>query len=261
MNNNKQCAYWFLTIHENAKSYENIENILNDLVEDNPNIEYSYIYHDIDEDDNVKHIHLVIYFKGKVKRFSTIQNIFDGAHIEQTNQQRYKRCIQYLIHKNDENKKQYQPSEIITNIDIVSLNDIITGNGYDFELFQEEKLFDYMNEFYDEYKEISMDLFVKRFGLSAIQKNYFVIKDLVKDFIKNLVRAESRFKRLSPIEKAFNNYIGDDINLKCEYKIAVARYGFKGDFSEYKMELYNNFVDTCEENPNYIDLYLNKEDN
>ena len=146
--NNKQCAYWFLTINELAECFNNISVILKSLYDENPNIEFSYILHNPDDDDLNKHYHLVLYFKGKVKRFSTILNIFKGAHIEATNQQRYKRCIQYLVHKNDPDKYQYKQNEIITNLETSYIADILNSDGYDFELFNESKINDYLNEFY-----------------------------------------------------------------------------------------------------------------
>ena len=98
MANEKQCSYWTLTINEGSKCFETFKETLKTELEINPNLEYSYILHNEDDEDKNLHYHLVIYFKGKVKRFSKIQNLFEGAHIEQTNQQRYKRCIQYFIH-------------------------------------------------------------------------------------------------------------------------------------------------------------------
>ena len=112
---NKQGAYWSLTINEKAKCFNELQTILNTMEENNPNIEYSYIKHNADDDDKNLHYHLVLYFKGKVTRFTTLQNTFEGAHIEQTNKQRYKRCIQYLVHKNNPEKEQYSQELIISN--------------------------------------------------------------------------------------------------------------------------------------------------
>lgn len=245
----KQCAYWTLTINENAKCYDNIQNIINEQLESNPNMEYSYIKHNADEDDKNIHYHLVMYFKGKVKRFTTIQNIFEGAHIEQTNQQRYKRCIQYLIHKNNPEKQQYKPNEIISNLETSYLADILQGEGYDFELFQEEKLFDYFNEIYSQYGDISMQNFLTRFGLGAITKYYFVIKDQIKEYkdLMNRVKLHTRIE--SKEDKAFKILYKD---LKQEYNLYCYHIDNSIDYEEYERQVYSQFIDNV--NNGYIDL-------
>lgn len=183
MKKEKQCAYWFLTINPSAECYNDIENIIKQLNDDYPRLEYSYIYHhhkEKDDSDNENHIHLVIYFKGSVKRFTTMCNIFTGAHCEMSNKQRYYRCIQYLIHKNDINKYQYDRSEILSNIATPILDDILYSNGYEFDYFDVTLLEDYINDC------LTSDMrniyyFIKRFGLDAIKPYYFIIKDLLKD--------------------------------------------------------------------------------
>lgn len=181
---NLQCSYWFLTINENAECFNNFKDVLNALTLENSMFEYSYIYHSIIEDDDsekTKHYHLVLYFGKKIKRFTTIQNLFKGSHIENTNKSRYYRCIQYLIHKNDITKTQYKISDIVSNIETSLLNDIINSDGYEFDLFDCTKLQDYL---FDAYIKNSMDMFyfINRFGLDAIKNYYFIIKDLLKDF-------------------------------------------------------------------------------
>lgn len=45
MTKQKQCAYWFLTINPSSECYDNIHDIIKGLSQDNPQLEYSYIYH------------------------------------------------------------------------------------------------------------------------------------------------------------------------------------------------------------------------
>ena len=203
MEKQKQCAYWFLTINEKASCFSNLQQIIDNELLSNPNIEYSYIKHNADEEEKNLHYHLVIYYKGKVKRFTTLCNTFEGAHIEMSNAQRYKRTIQYLIHKNNPEKQQYNSSEIITNIDEATLSDILGGSGYDFELFQEDKLYDYMAEFYKQYKSIEMYQFVIRFGLGALSKYYFMIKDQIQEYNHLFKRVENRLNREDIVYRAF----------------------------------------------------------
>lgn len=261
MNNNKQCSYWTLTINEGAKCFNDISNIVNQLVNDNPNIQYSYIKHNADDIDNNLHYHLVIYFKGSVKRFNTMVSLFEGAHIEQTNAQRYKRCIQYLIHKNNPEKQQYRQNEIVSNIEISELADILNGEGYDFELFQEEKLYDYMNEFYQSENQLNMEQFVKRFGLSAISKYYFVIKDLINNYNDSMTRIKIRQQKMSDLDRAFMKYIHSDSTLRGEWQLMKYHYDYKGDYEDYKNELYMDFVDSVTKYHSIdINKYLNEED-
>lgn len=179
----KQCAYWFLTINPQSECYNDFPTIMNNLLEDNPKLEYSYIYHNhLENEDNCNenHIHCVIYFKGSVKRFTTMCNIFVGAHIEMSNKQRYYRCIQYLIHKNDLNKYQYDRNDIFTNIPIPQLDDILINNGYQFDYFDVTLLEDYINDCFNSNID-NIYYFIKRFGLDAIKPYYFIIKDLLRD--------------------------------------------------------------------------------
>lgn len=257
--NNKQCSYWSLTINENASCFSLVQSILDNLLTDNPNIEFSYIYHLPDDDIDNKHIHLVLYFKGKVKRFSTIQTYFNGAHIECTNQQRYKRCIQYLIHKNNPEKVQYKQNEIISNIEVSLLADILNSDGYDFEFFNEAKIWDYMNEFYLSNKEVNASMFVNRFGLSAISKFYFVINDMCKQYTLTLIRANKHINKLTKLDLAFEKYINDGANLKLEWQLACYHYNFKGDLQDYKNGLYRDFVDSVNRGDLDIETILKEE--
>ena len=248
MNNTKQCAYWTLTINEHASCFSNLQEILDNQLINNPNIEYSYIKHNADEDDKNLHYHLVIYFKGKVKRFTTIQNIFVGAHVEMTNAQRYKRSIQYLIHKNNPEKEQYKASDIVSNIETSLLDDILLGSGYDFELFQEEKLFDYMSEFMRSTQDVTMQQFILRFGLGAIQKYYFIIKDQIKDFKWLWLKVEKRTTNLDKMQLAFN-IINNDI--RQEFELYNSLYNDM-TFEEYKLIAYKNFENDVQRG--YIDI-------
>lgn len=174
---------FFLTINKNASCYNDFENIIIDLYNQYDYLQYSYIYHtkkELDDVDEENHIHCVLYFKGAVRSFNTIQNIFKGAHVELTNQQRYKRCIQYLIHKNNKEKTQYLSSDIKHNITEVEFNEIISSYGYDYELFDSSKIEEYLISCLSSTKP-NIYYFIERFGLSAIRNYYFIICDLLKN--------------------------------------------------------------------------------
>lgn len=251
----KQCAYWFLTINEKSKCYNDFENIVKSLCEIEPNLEYAFIKHNSDEEELNIHFHLTLYFKGKVKRFTTIQSYFEGSHIEQSNKQRYKRCIQYLIHKNNPEKQQYKISDIVSNIPLVDLTDILIGDGYDFELFQEEKIFDY----FDDYGlDLTMSDLVKRFGLGGIKNYYFILKDMIKDYktltAKTLVRY-SKLSKENSIDLAWRIY---SCNLKREYQIFKLNYDTSISYEEFERNEYLTFIDNVEKGYIKIDDIIAK---
>lgn len=240
--NNKQCAYWSLTINEKAKCFNDISNILNDLEEKNPNIEYSYILHNADDDDKNLHYHLVLYFKGQVKRYNTIFNIFEGAHIEQTNKARYYRCIQYLIHKNNPEKQQYTLDEVITNIETSLFNDIMGGTGYVYELFDINKTYQYLNEYMAQGIVPSIEEFANRFGLGALNKDYFMLKDIIKEFNTQnnlLISTYKQINNLSISEFLFKSMQGDILK---EYYEARCN-GCYLSFEEWSDIKYREFID------------------
>ena len=251
----KQCAYWVLTIHEGASCFYNLNEIIQKLVDDNPNIEYYYIRHNPDDDSKSIHYHLVLYFKGKVKRFSTIESYFPGSHIEQTNKQRYIRCIQYLIHKNNPEKQQYKTSEIISNVEKSLLDDLINSNGYEYELFIDYKIYDYLAEFYQKYKNVNIGMFIQRFGLGALRQYYFIIKDIIKDFMEDIYKfTYSNGKKQDKIFKQFSED-NPDIELRKEFALAKAQMMIDEamDFDEFKNMLYSGYVSDIESG--YIKLH------
>lgn len=99
---------WFITINPNAECYQQFENIIN---AENV-VHYAFIKHKAENDsENDNHIHLCVEYKD-AKTFTSIQNKFVGAHIEQMT---YKNMsYQYLIHKNDSDKTQYVIDDVIT---------------------------------------------------------------------------------------------------------------------------------------------------
>lgn len=92
-----------------------LKDIHNILIEWSNTLSFDYylICHTMDiEDDNV-HYHIVIRFHKNPVPFANIKSKFPYGLIECT--RNLKNSIQYLIHKNDKSKKQYNQSEIITN--------------------------------------------------------------------------------------------------------------------------------------------------
>lgn len=104
--------HWFIEINASAECFDTIKT----KVESIEKAKYGLIYHDkdIDADNKPKtpHYHLMISYEN-ARTFTAIQKHFKGAHIEQA--VNVAKCVQYLLHLNDKDKHQYEPTEIITN--------------------------------------------------------------------------------------------------------------------------------------------------
>lgn len=77
---------------------------------------YAFIYHNKDnnQEDKRKHIHLVIEFEN-ARTFESLKKKLDGWHIETCKS--LASSIQYLTHKNDPGKEQYETNDVIKSND------------------------------------------------------------------------------------------------------------------------------------------------
>ena len=91
---------------------DSVLEILNNWTE-TKQIEYFMIEHNVGEENN-DHYHLVIRFGKNVCSFKTLKNRFPYGSIEKC---RYgvRACVQYLVHMNNPDKKQYSWDEVVTN--------------------------------------------------------------------------------------------------------------------------------------------------
>ena len=91
---------------------DSVLEILNNWTE-TKQIEYFMIEHNAGEENN-DHYHLVIRFGKNVCSFKTLKNRFPYGSIEKC---RYgvRACVQYLVHMNNPDKKQYSWDEVVTN--------------------------------------------------------------------------------------------------------------------------------------------------
>ncbi len=90
---------------------ERIKDILNEWAF-TAEIEYWFIDHIPDDEDPNDHFHIVIKFKNTTK-FSVIKNKFPYGRIETA--KNIKRAVQYLVHLNNPEKKQYSWDSVISN--------------------------------------------------------------------------------------------------------------------------------------------------
>lgn len=88
-----------------------IENNLNDWLT-SANFTYYFIEHPADDEINQTHWHILLRFPSPTQ-FETIKNRFPFGDIEPARNS--KNCIQYMVHLNDQSKKQYSWDDIKTN--------------------------------------------------------------------------------------------------------------------------------------------------
>lgn len=190
---------YFITINEGAKSYDDALEILKDL-----NISlYAFIIHDKDkiltideqgalnETPKKTHKHIVIELKNPIS-FNSIQNKFEGAHIETV---KYKKAAyQYLIHNRPNAKEKYQyPVEDIISNNLASVKEaIIAEEGL--RVFRENEFLRYICEgIRTPYQ------FVKAFGLNVYKqywKSYNDLLEISKDDIEMQKDMEEIYKQL-----------------------------------------------------------------
>lgn len=149
---------YFITINENALCFKDIEKVKE------IDCQYAYILHDKDECDNL-HYHLVIMFKNP--RFvNSICKMFQGAHVELLKDKC--KVLEYLIHRNNLEKFQYDSSEVISNFEIEK----VINEEY-VEYFNPNDIVNYYLEGCN-----SLIAFYMRFG-----KQINVFRGLIKDII------------------------------------------------------------------------------
>lgn len=160
---------WFITINENAECYEQIKEILKGQ---NLN-HYAYIYHNCEEWENGnknKHIHICLEYHNQI-RFSTLQKIFKGSHIEPM---KYRNVsYQYLIHKNDSDKTQYDVENVICD----SKDYYLTMLDNDEYLYLDSETI--IAEI--EKGNNSMKGLIKTFGLNQVNHKLGIIKALINE--------------------------------------------------------------------------------
>lgn len=167
----------FLVIRKNREIDTNkIKEFLNTYA-----IEYAFIKHEKDIEPITGlvegvHYHLVYNAKDNRQRLATIlNNVCDffgfkdnnGIEIEKYNS--FESSIQYLIHKNNPEKTQHKPEEIISNIDKDLLNTYLTC---DMEVLS----FDYVYSLCNSNKNILG--VIKALGLSAFHSKRATIWDI-----------------------------------------------------------------------------------
>lgn len=165
---------YFLTIFENAECYTKLQDILFNL----SNCTYAYIEHNKDIDENgvpkLRHYHVVLNYKND-RTFQTVQNKFKGAHIEKV--LILSKSIQYLTHKNDKDKHQYNYENIITN-DFENIKALYLDKDY--PILNEQVITEDISNAYEQGLELSIVYFYLKYGNRQTQQYRQMIIDLLR---------------------------------------------------------------------------------
>ena len=164
---------WFLTIHQSAPVFDNIDNAIKDIA---PEF-YAYILHDKDTNLNSgeitpEHYHLIVEFEN-ARSFASISKSFKGAHIEKVAS--FSSSVNYLIHNTETSREKagYDREQIITS-DRARVDNILDMPLK--RIFDSNMILDYFNE-----GILSITDFYRVFG-SQIQRYIYLIEKLRPDF-------------------------------------------------------------------------------
>lgn len=141
---------------------------------------WCFILHDSDLTDEGEpkkaHWHIVLEFANQ-RSFSVVKSgLFETSHIEPASD--IKRCVQYLTHKNDEEKHQYAPELIIAS-DKVRCDRLL-----------------YAREFVDDTEELTVDILENGFCLrDCLTKYSFEFVAKYRPLINDLIREREGMNR------------------------------------------------------------------
>ena len=178
MNKDERQRAFNLVINKNAKCYEEIKQIIENLC--NVTL-YGLILHDKDttEAGQIKepHYHLFIKFKN-ARTFQSIKKQFEGAHVERVLNEN--QSIKYLFHKTTnakaQGKYQYSPNELLTN-DITKIQEILKEEDY--HTFIVEDVPTYIaNGILHPYS------FARFFGPNSTKANWPMYKEIVGSYLR-----------------------------------------------------------------------------
>lgn len=159
---------WFLTINECSSCWGKVK----DLVLAEKTNHYAIVEHYKSEN---QHVHVCIEYKN-AKTFTSVQSIFEGAHIELMKHKNM--CYQYLIHKNDSDKEPYSIDDVITdNRDYLEL----MLNTDEYEQLNTESIISDISNGFDSFLQ-----FVQKYGLRQVNMYHNLINKLITEKRENI---------------------------------------------------------------------------
>ena len=185
---------WFLTINQEADCYGKLRSIMIDNASTFKH--YAYIKHDKDNEEQ-PHFHLCLEYKN-ARTFTQVKAMFEGSHVEEME---YKNMsYQYLIHKNDPQKYQYEIDNVIT-LEKDYLMLMLNNNEYD--KLDTTTLIEAINSGIHTYTEL-----ILKFGLNQVNMYHNLINKLFNEqFEKQLEFKNNEIKRLEQSNRDLFNYL------------------------------------------------------
>ena len=185
---------WFLTINRESSCFTELKAI---LVNNGSTFKhYAYVLHDKDNEEQ-PHYHLCLEYKN-ARTFTQVKAMFDGAHVEEME---YKNMsYQYLIHKNDPQKYQYEIDNVMT-LEKDYLMLMLNNNEYD--KLDTTTLIEAINSGIHTYTEL-----ILKFGLNQVNMYHNLINKLFNEqFEKQLEFKNNEIKRLEKSNRDLFNYL------------------------------------------------------
>lgn len=158
---------WFITINDGAESWYEFRDIINNQ----SRCKYAYIVHDKDNEEQ-PHVHIVLNYENR-RNFNGIVQLFKGAHVEPCKY--FNQSMRYLIHKDDENKHQYDFDEIITNYKDDELKVIMESD--EFEKLDTETILIAIRDG----SVHNMTTAIVRWGLYQVKNHQKIIETLINE--------------------------------------------------------------------------------
>lgn len=164
-----------MVLYKDSTSYD--YNKVIDYIEKNYKY-YAYIEHDDDIDDKKVHTHVLIHFDNKRYNTGVSKELGVPAnYIVNANLIPY---LRYLIHFDDEDKKQYSVDEVHGSL-VLRLKEIISSNKKT-EVEQVSYIISFITDSKNFLSITDISLFVIQNGCySAFRRNYSFFKDLMLD--------------------------------------------------------------------------------
>lgn len=160
---------WFITINKGADCYQNIDSI---SLKQMPYIKnWYFVIHKAGQEQEHKH---VVFTAKNAIRFGSVKEMFPGANIEVSKD--INASVQYLTHKNNVDKEQYDKSLVLSN------NPVQFEKLYN-ELSKEMFNADNIIQYYEQ-GCTSFLAFYKRFGAN-ISKYQSLIKNVLSEINSN----------------------------------------------------------------------------
>ena len=131
---------------------------------------YAFIYHNKDDEDKRKHIHLVIEFEN-ARTFDSLKKKLDGWHIETC--RNLALSLQYLTHKNAPDKEQYEIDDVIKSND--NWFDTYWNLGQNYINDEKELIKDIMQGKYHNILEIVLS---DKYSMEWLQRRWKIVEEV-----------------------------------------------------------------------------------